>query len=79
MLNEIEDMLINKFIQKLSEHGVQIDAATIKKAIANSPQIIQQVEAIMQSNSQDRFPKIIALIKQAAGNASSGSTNPPAA
>lgn len=67
MLNQFEDMLINTFIQKLNAHGVQLDAETVKKAIANSPQVIQQVEQIMVSNSQDKMQQIVTVLKQAAG------------
>jgi hypothetical protein len=74
MLNQFENMLLNTFIQKLNAHGVQIDAETVKKSIANSPQIIQQVEEILLTNSPDRFTKIINLIKQTANGTASSTT-----
>ena len=66
MFNQIEDMLLNTFIEKLNAHGVKIDAQTVKNAIAKSPQIVVQVEQIMMSNSQDRMEKIVALLNQTA-------------
>lgn len=71
MLNQFEDMVLNTFVQKLNSHGVNIDAETVKKAIANSPAIIGQVEEILMSNSQDRLTKIVNLIKQTAGTGTS--------
>ncbi len=76
MLNQFEDMILGTLIAKLKTHGLNVDEETIKKAIANSPQIVQQIESILlASTSQDRLTKISALINQAAQG---GSTTPPA-
>jgi hypothetical protein len=67
MFNQIEDMMVNTLVQKLNAHGLNVDAETVKKAIANSPQIIQQVESILLASSSDeRLAKISALISAAA-------------
>lgn len=67
MLNQFEDMLLNNLVQKLNSHGLNISADTIKKAIANSPQIVQQIEGILLSGTtQEKLNKITALIAQAA-------------
>jgi hypothetical protein len=76
MLNQFEDMIINQFVSKLQEHGLSLDATTVKQAISNSPQIVQQIEAILiDSSSQDKLAKITGLLSQAAGKSSG---TPPA-
>lgn len=68
MFEQFENMLLNPLVEKLNAHGIKIDAETIKKAVANSPQIVTQIEAIlMSSNSQEKLEKIKALITQASG------------
>ena len=75
MLNQFEDMIINTLVQKLNSHGINLDAETVKKAVANSPQVIAQVEAILlASSSEDRLEKIKTLISQAAQGNNSGTT-----
>lgn len=76
MLGQFEDMIVNKLVQQLNKQGLNVDAETIKRAVANSPQIVQQIEGILlASTSQDRLAKITALIKQAAGEGG-GTTGP---
>jgi len=72
MLNQFEDMIINTLVQKLNTHGIDIDANTVKKAIMNSPQVVQQIESILlESNSQEKLEKIKTLIAQATQGGSS--------
>lgn len=67
MFNQFEDMIVSTLVQKLNAHGLNLNEETVKKAIANSPQIVQQIESILlASSSQDRLAKISALISQAA-------------
>lgn len=72
MLNQFEDMLLNPLLKKLNEHGVNIDAETIKRAVANSPQVVSQIEtALLQGTSEEKVQKIIAILTQAAQGGSS--------
>lgn len=67
MLSQFEDMILNTLVEKLNSHGLNLNAETVKKAVANSPQIVQQIEEILlTSNSQEKLAKITALITQAA-------------
>lgn len=67
MLNQFEDMVIGKLVQQLNSHGINIDGDTIKKAIANSPQIVTQIEAILATpGTEDKITKITALIQSSA-------------
>ena len=65
MLNEIQDMLINTLVEKLNSHGFNVNPDTLKKAVANSPQIIQEIQSILSaSSSEDRSAKINALLSR---------------
>lgn len=77
MLNQFEDMLINPLIKKLNEHGVNIDADTVKRAVSNSPQVVAQIEAaLLSGTSQEKFQKIMAILTQASqSGTSTASTN----
>lgn len=67
MLAQFEDMIINTLVQKLNDFGIKLDADTIKSAVANSPQVVQQIESILlSSSSEDKLEKIKALLSQAA-------------
>ncbi len=76
MLNKFEDMIIGKMVQQLNDHGINIDSDTIKKAIANSPQIVGQIEAILATpGAQDKISKINELLHSAASNTGSQDDN----
>lgn len=76
MFNQIEDMVINTLVQKLNTHGLNLDPETVKRAVANSPQLAQQIETILlASSTQDRLAKIKTLISQAAGGTTPNATN----
>lgn len=61
MLSQFEDMLLNPLIKKLNEHGVNLDAETVKRAVANSPQVVGQIEsALLAGTSQEKAQKIMA-------------------
>jgi hypothetical protein len=73
MLNKVEDMVIDKLVQQLNSHGINIDEATIKKAIENSPQIVAQIEVILATpGTADKIAKIKTLLLQSASG--SGTT-----
>lgn len=80
MFNQLESMLLAPLIAKLNSHGIKVDEEMVKKAIANSPQIIAQIEQILLSSSpQEKLQKIQQLISQASQGESSsgGSTDSP--
>ena len=67
MFEQFENMILNTLVQKLNAHGINLDVETLKNAIANSPQVVQQIESILlSSSSQEKLEKIKALIAQAA-------------
>lgn len=78
MLGQFEDMIIEKLVQQLNSHGITISAETVKKAVANSPQVVAQIQGIlMATSSEDRLEKVKALLQQAAAGgdaATSGTT-----
>lgn len=66
MFNQIEGVIVTKLVQQLNSHGINVSEETVKQAIANSPQIVAQVEAILATpGTQDKVAKITALIKSA--------------
>lgn len=70
MLGQVEELVINKLVEKLNAHGLKITAEDVKTAVANSPQIVQQIESILlSSNTDEKLEKIKTLIAQAAGTA----------
>ncbi len=75
MLSQFEDMIIAKLVEQLNSRGVNIDAATVKRAITNSPDVIQQVQSILSApTSQEKLDKITTLLKQAAGTGGTTTT-----
>lgn len=64
MLNQFEDIIVNKIVEQLNSHGINVAADTIKKALANSPQIAMQIETILttSSNTKDKIEKITTLL-----------------
>lgn len=74
MLEEFEDMILNKVVQMLNTHGINVNVDTLKKALANSPHIVTQIQSILSaSDSKDRIEKIKALISEAAAGENGGS------
>ncbi len=43
MFSQFEDIMLAPLVKKLNEHGVNVDAETIKRAVSNSPQIVAQI------------------------------------
>lgn len=74
MLNQFEATQIKSLVEKLKSKGVNIDEATVKNAIANFPQVVQKIEAILTSNEPDRLTKIKTLLTKAASGELTGET-----
>jgi hypothetical protein len=64
MLNQFEDMIVGKIVEQLQNHGINVSADTIKKALADSPTIAVQIETILTTtpNTQDKIMQISTLL-----------------
>ncbi len=75
MLNQFENMLLAPLIEKLNSHGIKVDEDMIKKAVSNSPQIVEQIEQILLASSpQEKLQKIQQIIMQASQGGSTTSS-----
>jgi hypothetical protein len=76
MFSQFEDMLLTPLVKKMNEHGVNVDAETVKRAVANSPQVVAQIEAaLLAGTSEEKMQKILAIITQAAQGGGTSQTS----
>jgi len=75
MFSQFEDMLLAPLVKKLNEHGVNVDAETIKHAVSNSPQVVAQIEAVLLTGTtQEKAQKVLAILNQATQGGASAAT-----
>lgn len=74
MLDQVKNFFIDTLVSKLKAQGYNIDTETVNNALANAPHIMQQIKAILASDSADRMQKVVDLLNEASGSTDATTT-----